>query len=306
MHRHAHERPQSTARLVWTIVFNVVITAAEFVGGIISGYLALVADAIHNLSDVAALVLALLGEAGSRRPATKKSTYGLKRLEVITATVSAVALVVIAVYIFYEAYHRFLAPVEITSPALILTVAFIGLVGNVVSVLLLHSSGKSTLNIRTAFLHMFYDALSSVAVIVGAVVMFQTGWAYLDPILAVLIGMMILYSSWDVLKEAFVIFLEGVPRHIKFDQVASAIREHPHVIDMHHLHIWSLSSQSVALSCHIRLNPEDYTVAPQVIRELSRMLHERFGIDHTTIQPERRNCSSVDPLGGGESGILPC
>ena len=235
-----------------------------------------------------------MGEVGADRPATKKSTYGLKRLEVLTATISAVSLVVIAVYIFYEAWQRFLEPVEISRPVLVLTVAGIGLVGNVVSVILLHPSKNMTLNIRTAFLHMMYDAISSVAVIIGAVVMFETGWSHLDPILSVLIGVMILYSSYDVLKEATTILLEGVPAHIKYDQVSSAIRGHSRVLDIHDLHIWSLSSNSVAMSCHICLEPDDYTSAPQIIREISNLLAEEFGIDHATIQPERKNCPSAD------------
>jgi len=290
---HTNSHNQSGGRLFATIILNVVITAAEFIGGLITGYLALIADAIHNLSDVAALLLAFFGERSSRKPPTKKSTYGYKRVEVMTAFISAVALVVIAVYIFYEAYHRYLYPVELTNPALLLIIATIGLLGNIFSVVLLHSSKGLSLNIKAAFLHMLYDAISSLAVIIGAVVILNTGWTVIDPILSSLIGLMILWSSFDVLKEATMIFMEAVPSHIKYDNVADAIREHPDVQDLHDLHIWSLSSKEIALSCHIRLDESNYIKSPQIIREIGKMLNEKFGIGHATIQPERKNCTGT-------------
>ena len=289
---HVHQKPTSGGRLFATILLNVGITAAEFAGGLLTGYLALLADAVHNLSDVASLLLAYMGEIGSRRPATKKTTYGFKRVEVMTAFISAVALVVIAIYIFYEAYRRFLSPVDISNPVLLLTIAVIGLVGNVLSVFLLHSGKSKSLNIKAAFLHMLYDAISSAAVIVGAIVILNTGWIYIDPILSILIGLMILYSSFDVLKEATMIFLEAVPGRLDYDQVKRAIMAHPKVTGVHDLHIWSLSSSSVALSCHIQLDKENYLSSPAIISELGLMLKEKFRIGHATIQPERKNCAA--------------
>lgn len=299
---HADKHARSGGRLFVTILLNIGITVAEFIGGLLTGYLALLADAIHNLSDVAALVLAFVGERGARKPPTKKSTYGSKRIEVMTAFISAVALVVIAVYIFYEAYQRIIHPVEISRPSLLLIVASVGLVGNVLSALLLHPSKGKTLNIRAAFLHMFYDALSSLAVIIGAVVILKTGWTYVDPVLSVLIGIMIIWSSIDVLKEAIIIFLEAVPRRIDYDRVATAIKAHPKVLGAHDLHIWSLSSTAVALSCHIRLDISDYDSSPEIIRELSEMLKNIFEIGHSTIQPERENCASAGTIWCTERG----
>lgn len=299
---HHHHKTGSGGRLFFTILLNIGITAAEFIGGLLTGYLALLADAIHNLSDVAALLLAYIGEIGSRRGPTKKSTYGFKRIEVITAFTSAVALVVIAVYIFYEAYRRIIAPVELSNSGLLLTIATIGLIGNVLSVILLHPAKSKSLNIKAAFLHMLYDALSSVAVIIGAIVILKTGLTYIDPILSILIGVMILYSSYDVLKEATMIFMEAVPSHIDYDRVSEAIKAHPKVLDIHDLHIWSLSSSSIALSCHIQLDKADYLASPAVISELSQMLVDKFNIGHSTFQPERTNCASIydsGPNGGG-------
>lgn len=291
---HGHKHSSSGVKWFTTIMLNVAITAAEFIGGILTGYLALLADAVHNLSDVAALILGYIGEVGSRKPPTKKSTYGFKRLEVMTAFISAVSLVVIAIYIFYEAYQRIITPVELSNPTLLMIVAFIGLVGNVLSVFLLHSPKEKTLNIKTALMHMFYDALSSVAVIVGAIIIFKTGWPYIDPILSILIGLMIIWSSIGVLKEATMIFLEAVPRGIEYDKVKATIMAHPRVDDVHDLHIWSLSTENIILSCHICLDKTDYADSPDIIKDISAELHDKFAIGHSTIQSERLNCPTPD------------
>jgi cobalt-zinc-cadmium efflux system protein len=290
-HAHSHV---SGRKLAWTILFNLGITAAEFVGGIISGYLALLADAVHNLSDVAALILAWFGVKGSNLPATKRSTYGYKRVEVITAMVSAVALVVIAIFILREAYLRLLAPQPITHAWLFLTVATIGLVGNLVSVWLLHSEKGKSLNMKTAFLHMAYDTVSSVGVLIGGVVIILTGWVIIDVILSCLIALAIVYSSYLVIREALLVFLEAAPEGIDFDSVLDAIRGVNKVQDCHHLHIWSLSSRDVALSCHVCLDEADFQAGPDVVADINRMLMEKFQIGHGTIQIEKVRCNHDD------------
>lgn len=297
MHDHAqHHHRTSGGKLSGTILLNVAITVAEFLGGIFSGYLALLADAVHNLSDVAALVLAWLGARGSERPATKRSTFGLKRLEVMTALISAIALVVIAAFIFQEAYHRYLQPRPLARPWLFLTIAAVGLVGNAVSVWLLFSEKNKSLNMKTAFLHMIYDTISSVAVIVGGLVILWTGWTTLDVILSVLIGVMILWSSYRVIREALLIFLEAVPEGIDFDTVHTAIAGVPGVRNVHDLHIWSLSSKEVALSCHVCVDDTDYGRGPELIAEINQLLVEQFGIGHGTIQVETAGCARTDLL----------
>jgi len=293
-HIHDHQAI-SGKKLVWTILFNLVITAAEFIGGLITGYLALIADAIHNLSDVAALGLAWLGVKGSQRPATKKSTYGFKRVEVMTAFMSAVSLVVIAVYIVIEAYERYLNPTPITQPGIFLTVAVIGLLGNLFSIWVLHAEKGKSLNMKTAFLHMAYDAVSSVVVIGGGIVIMFTDFYLIDPILATAIALMICWSSWLVIKEAVMIFMEAVPEGIDFDKVLKALSELTRVEDVHHLHIWSLSSSEIALSCHVGLSDANYQSGPDILGEINSLLHERFNIGHATIQLEK--------CGQGQSGL---
>lgn len=296
-HHHSHSYDHvSGKKLSWTIVFNLLITIAEFVGGILTGYLALIADAIHNLSDVAALVLAWIGVKGARMPSTKKSTFGYLRIEVMTAFISAVSLVVIAIYILYEAYLRFINPVEIKEPILFLTIAVIGLIGNVVSILLLSSEKGKSLNMKSAFLHMAYDAVSSIVVIIGGILIWKFGIYYIDPILSAVIALMIFYSSYNVIKEAVLILLEAVPPGIDFDQVHNSILEISNVNDVHDLHIWSLSSNDTALSCHICIEKDNLIQSPQIIEDINKQMHDKFHIGHCTIQVETEDCPHPELL----------
>jgi cobalt-zinc-cadmium efflux system protein len=289
---HAHTQQ----KLFGAILVNVIITAAEFVGGVVTGYLALTADAVHNLSDVAALILAWLGARGSQLPATKRSTYGPKRVEVFTALISAVSLVIIAVFIFRAAYLRLLTPQPIEYPWLYLGIAAVGLVGNVLSVWLLFSEKGKSLNMKAAFLHMIYDALASAAVIIGGIVILYTGWMPLDALLSTVIGVMILWSSYNVIHEATLILLEAVPAALDFDSVHDAIMSLPRIRDVHDLHIWSLSSKEVALSCHVCVNERDYPDGPGIIAEINALLRTKFAIGHATIQIERDDCLRSDLL----------
>ncbi len=289
---HGHSHGGDSKRLGLTILLNVIITAAEFIGGIVSGSLALLSDAAHNLSDVIALILAWFGAKGSELKPTKRSTYGFKRLEVVTALINALSLVAISVYIIIEAFDRYGNPQPIDG-VIMLTVAVIGLLGNVFSVWILHGDRNKTINNRAAFLHMLYDAVSSVAVILGGIVILLTDWYLLDLILSILISMMILWSSFDILKEATGIFMESAPKGIDTDDVKKAIEELDKIKEVHHIHIWSISSSEVALSCHVVLDNGDYSGCTSIIREIHILLENRFGISHATIQPEGDFCPEV-------------
>jgi len=270
-------------------LLNVVITAAEVVGGLLSGSLALLSDAGHNLADVISLILAYFGARGAALKPTKRSTYGFKRLEVVTALVNALSLVAIAIFITNEAFHRYADPKDINGPVM-LSVAALGLVGNLLSVWILHRDRNKTINNRAAFLHMLYDAISSVAVIIGGIIIIFSGWYLLDLILSVLIAMMILWSSLDILKEATGIFMEAVPRGVDVDEVGRTIESVDGVCEAHHIHIWSISSSHVALSGHIKVTEDRAADIPAIIAAVNRALLERHGIDHATIQPETEHC----------------
>jgi cobalt-zinc-cadmium efflux system protein len=291
---HSHSFSGSK-RLGWTILLNIGITAAEVVGGIVSGSLALLSDAGHNLSDVIALILAYIGARGAAMKPTKRSTYGFKRLEVVTAMINALSLVAIAIFIIYEAFRRYADPQPIDG-TIMLTVATIGLIGNLLSVWILHRDRKKTINGRAAFLHMLYDAISSVAVIIGGIIIIFSGWYLLDLILSVVIAMMILWSSLDIIKQASGIFMEAVPEGINVDSVAQTISGVTGVNDVHHLHIWSISSSEVALSCHIVLDDECSRPFDVIIGSVLRALKENHDIGHATIQPEGRICPELKIL----------
>jgi cobalt-zinc-cadmium efflux system protein len=286
---HHHSHSTDSKKLGWTILLNLGITAAEAIGGILSGSLALLSDAGHNLSDVIALILAYFGARGAAMKPTKRSTYGFKRLEVVTALINALSLVAIAVFITIEAFRRYADPQEIDG-AIMLSVAFIGLLGNLVSVWILHRDRHKTINNRAAFLHMLYDTISSVAVIIGGIIIIFSGWYLLDLILSVLIAMMILWSSLEILREATGIFMEAVPSGIDVDDVRRSIASVKGIREVHHLHIWSISSSEVALSCHIRIAEGKETEFPGAIRAVHDVLRERHGINHVTIQPEIDLC----------------
>ena len=304
MSPHIHHIPDpahsGSRKMGWTLLLNVGITATEFIGGILSGSLALLSDAGHNLSDVIALILAYFGARGAAIKPTKRSTYGFKRLEVVTAFVNALTLVVIAVIIIIEAFDRYSDPPEVNAP-IMLSIAIIGLIGNVLSVWILKSNRNDTINMRAAFLHMLYDAISSVAVIIGGIVIIFTGWLMLDLILSVLIAMMILWSSLDVLKEATGIFMESAPRGIDIDRVTDTIEKTHGVRQAHHFHIWSISSTEVALSCHIEISRDDQCGCADVIHRIHQRLKHEHGIGHITIQPEFDICpdpplqKTIDP-----------
>ncbi len=299
-HTHSHKLPKSSRVLGWTIIFNVVITVTEFVAGALTGVLALVADATHNLSDVAGLVLAYFGEKTSEAPATKTATYGRRRMEVFTALISATSLVIIAGYIVYEAYERFVSPQPIQNFSLFVIVASIGLLGNVASVWVLRKESVDSINRKAALLHMIYDGLSSVAVIVGGIVMYYSGWTFVDPILSVLIAGMIIWSSLDVFKRGWQVFMEATPTDIDFDDVMSELEEHDSVQNAHHLHIWSLSSTEIALSCHVCVATDNLSDINQILLELNQNLKSKFGISHATIQVETGPCSDLGGVCGEE------
>jgi len=288
-HGHTHEI-NSTARFVMVVTLNVIITVAEYIGGIVSGSLALISDAGHNLSDVASLVLGYIGQKVSQKKPGKKYSFGLKRFEVLIALINALTLLVIGAYIIYEAIERYIN-VQPVNPVIMLPVAFVGLAGNVISMLLLYKNRDENLNVKAAFLHLLYDAVSSVGVIiVGFVLLVESSWVMLDLVVSVAIAFMIVASSLDIIKSSMRIFLQGVPTRLDFDEVYNAILTIPHVDTVHGLHIWSVDSNEVFLSCHVCISGSDSSLnTDSIIQAINGMLEDKFGITHTTVQIEHSN-----------------
>lgn len=289
MHQHAHNGNGAGRILKWSLVATAAFVVVEFAAGLQAHSLALLSDAGHNLTDTLALLLAWFAFYFQAKPADEVKTYGYHRAGILAAFVNALVLVVLSVYIFYESYHRFLNPHPVNETTM-LAIAGLGLALNVAIMWGLRREQKSDLNIRSAFLHMLGDALGSIGIIAGAVAIRYTGWEQIDPVLSVLIGMLIIWTAWDVIRESLNILLEGLPRGMSLGSVYSSIREVEGVIDIHDLHIWSLGSSTHALSCHVLVQDMPPSASDTVLRRVNAMLSERFHIDHTTIQFEQVNC----------------
>ena len=256
---------------------------AEAVGGWWTNSLALVADAGHMLTDVAALTLTLFAIWFAQRPATSKKTYGYYRLEILAAFVNGIALVLLSIWIIYEAMQRWQSPPQIAATPLTI-IAFGGLIINVISAYLLHSDHKHDLNMRGAFLHVIGDLLGSVAAIVAGVLIWTMGWLWADALGSILISAIIILGAWRLILDSVNVLLEGTPRHINLAAVETTILETDGVGGVHDLHVWTISSGIEALSAHI--THDDSVSHSELLAVVRNNLHDRFGIDHLTIQME--------------------
>ena len=282
VHRHGRAR-ESRQRLTIVLVLTAVYMFAEAFGGWWTGSLALMADAGHMLADVAALSLALMAVWFSTRPATPGKTFGYYRLEILAALINGVGLVLIALFIFYEAYQRWFTSPKVRSIPMMF-VATGGLLVNLTCARLLHRDRKEDLNVRGAWLHIMGDALGSGAAIVAGAVITVSGWNAADALFSVLIGLLIVWSSWHLIREATNVLLEGTPAHINLAAVEDAILATEGVTNVHDLHIWTITSGHEALSAHVI---HAYSISqPNLLKELRTKLHDGFGVDHLTIQME--------------------
>lgn len=283
-HAHQHARAErSRRRLLLVLALTALYMLAEAAGGWLSGSLALLADAGHMLTDVAALALALAAIWFGSRPATPSKTFGYYRLEILAAFINGVVLVVIALLVCYQAYLRLYAPREVET-SLMIVVAVGGLLVNVVCAWLLHGDHADDLNVRGAWLHIIGDALGSVGAIAAGVLMSVYGWYQADAIFSAAIALLIIWSSWHLIRESTNVLLEGTPAHINLAAVEEALRETSGVEDVHDLHVWTITSGREALSAHV---VHAYGVSQhELLRELRAKLHDRFGVDHLTIQME--------------------
>ncbi len=284
LRRSTIERP-----LFYSIILNGIIAFTELAGGLFSNSLALISDALHNFSDFIALIISFIAAKVVRWDNNEKKSYGYFRVEILAAFINAMALVLIGVYIIYEAISRLYSPEEIHS-RLMIVIAAIGLVANIFSVLLLRPHKRENLNAKSAFLHLSTDAAESAAVIVTAILISLFGFRFLDPVISIAIGLLIIKSSWDLLVESANILTEGAPKGIDLNDVAEFIRGFPGVKGVHHLHIWSLSTNFKALSAHIVVEDMRLSNTTDITGNLDIQLSDRFGINHPTFQLEADPC----------------
>src|SRR5688572_22619819 len=256
---------------------------AEAVGGFLTNSLALLADAGHMLTDVAAMALTLFAFWFAARPATPKKTYGYYRMEILAAFVNGIALVLLSLWVIYEAVERWQSPPEVKGTQL-LVIAFGGLVVNLIAAWLLHSGHKHDLNMRGAFLHVIGDLLGSVAAIVAGILIVTSGWMWADAAGSILISLIIIVGAWRLILDSVNVLLEGTPRHIDLSSVEDSITGTAGVIGIHDLHIWTISSGIHALSVHI--SHDESVVHSDLLSVVRQRLHDGFGIDHLTIQME--------------------
>ncbi len=290
-HRHGHgaraatvpgpDRARSTRALRLTLALTATFTVVEVAGGIVSGSLALLADAAHMLSDNLSLGIALFAAWLAGRPAGPSRTFGYRRAEILAALFNGVTLVAISIWIFVEAYDRFGDPPEVEG-GLMLAVAVGGLAANLLAARILYRHSGESLNVSAALRHVIADLLGSVGVIIAAVVILTTGWEYADPAVGVLIGLLVLASSWGILRDSIQILLEGSPPGTDVEEVGRAMASLDGVRQVHDLHVWTITSGFPALAAHVLVGRETDCHAAR--RELEQMLGERFGLDHTTLQ----------------------
>ncbi len=277
-------------RVMIALVLTAVFMVVEVIGGIISGSLALLADAGHMLTDTMALALAALAFRVARRPADHRLTYGYQRFQILAAFVNGLGLILIVAWILYEAVRRFLAPQDVLGPTM-LVVATAGLIVNIIAFVVLHGGDRDNLNIRGAALHVAGDLLGSVAAIIAALVIIQTGWMPIDPILSVLVALLILRSAWALVRRSAHVLLEGAPEWLDLDDMrAKVVGRVPEVADIHHVHVWGLTPQDLMLTMHVQLRAE-HASPTDVIRGVKTCLREEYGIDHSTIEIETDVCA---------------
>ena len=280
-HTHDHVRTGSRNALAVALVLTAAYTVAEVVGGLLTGSLALLADAVHMLSDNVALALALFAVWLADRPSTPERTYGYKRAEVLAALANGVALVALSIWIFYAAFQRFRDPPEVLE-GWMLVLGAAGIAVNVAAGVILSRSRRHSLNVEAAFRHVFADLLGSVGVVAAAAVILTTGWLEADPLASVLIGVLVLVSSWSILRDSATILLEAAPSGLDTRAVGERLARVPGVVEVHDLHIWTITSGFPALSAHVLVGRGEDCHARRL--ELAELLEKEFGIEHTTLQ----------------------
>lgn len=292
-HSHSHNHhinltEVSEQKLFWVILLNFGITLAEIVGGLISGSLSLISDALHNFSDAIAVIISYIAIKLGQRENSLKHTFGLKRAEILSALLNSSLLVGISIFLFYEAINRFYNPEQIAGQ-MMLIVAIVGLLGNLLSLYFLEAGAHENMNIKSAYLHMLSDAISSVAVILGAIgiIYFEIYW--IDPLLTIAIGAYVLYESFKILKKSVHILMEGAPVDISIEEIKEVVESIDGLKNVHHIHIWSVGEKDIFFEAHAELEDMMLSSAGQVRKRVENKLLE-FGINHVTLQIEVDEC----------------
>ncbi len=295
-HAHTHHHPKlSGKKLLVSIILNVLITVAQIVGGIISGSLALISDAIHNLSDVISLIISYIANLlTTKKKQTLHQTFGFKRAEIIAAFLNATTLIVIAIFLGIEAFKRWNNPQEIQSD-LVIWLALVAILGNGFSVLLLKSDAKSNLNMKAAYLHLLTDFLTSVAVLIGGFLMKWYSIYWIDTLLTLLISIYLLYLSWSIFIDSLKILMLFAPKNLNIQDIVDEVSKINHIKNVHHVHIWQLNDHDIHFEAHLEfdrdINLSDFDL---VCEKTEQLLKEKFNIYHCNLQPEFNRSDSKE------------
>jgi cobalt-zinc-cadmium efflux system protein len=290
---HSHKENNKERRLIISAGLNFVTTVVQVIGGILSGSLSLLSDAMHNFSDTAALVISFFAVRLAKRKNTEAQTFGYKRAEILAALFNACALVVVSILLFKEAFVRFIHPHPVNS-LLMLSVALVGLIGNIISVFLLKSHAHEDLNIRAAYVHLFSDFLSSIAVIAGACAIYIFKAYWIDPALTILIGIYVLREGYKIIEESTHILMQHVPKGINLKEIQAYIERIDGVKDIHHAHLWAVTERDIHFETHINVS-RDMQVSETgiLVNRVREILKEHFAITHMTLQLEFNSCKGV-------------
>jgi len=290
-HGHAHDVSNlSGKKIFWVTLLNATITVAEVIGGILSGSLALLSDAVHNLSDTIAIALSYIANRIAQRPKDYKRTYGYKRAEILSAFINSTVLLVISVVLIFEAFKRWRAPENIDG-TLMIVIAFIGLVANFVSVYLLEKDSHENLNIKSSYLHLISDTVSSVGVLVGGIAIKIWDIVWIDPLITLLISLYILIETWKVIKKTVGILMQS-SAPLDFEKIKKDIEEIDMVRNIHHVHSWMSNEKTIYFEAHIDMEDIKLSQAEKVYGEIEHLLIEHYGVTHVTLQAEVDKCSN--------------
>ncbi len=286
-HGHKHDHGHLNGRnLGIAILLNIGITLAQVIGGFISGSLALMSDAMHNFSDVLALIISWFASKLSKKDQTSAQTYGYKRAEILAALINAVSLIVIAFFLLKEAISRFSDPVEVQT-GLVMILGGLSIVLNGLSVLLVQKEAKDNMNMRSAYLHLLTDMISSIAVVFGGLAMYLWDVAWVDSALSIGIAFYLVYSSWGLVKESVRILMQFAPSKVNLEDINRELQNITEVSNMHHVHVWQLDDKQINFEAHISFkNDLSLSRVNEILHQIEHVLDEKFDINHVTLQPE--------------------
>jgi len=295
-HNPSDQSELSGKKLLISTVLNITISLAEVIGGLLSNSLALLSDALHNFSDGVALLIAYVAHRISKRPSNEKKTFGYRRIQILVAFFNTIVLIVISIYLLYEAYLRFFDPQPIKG-LIMFIVATIGLLANLTAVFLLQKDAKKSLNIKAAYLHLIGDTLSSVAVIIGGVLIYFFEIFWIDPVITVLISIYIIKESWQILKETIDILMQATPKDLSLQLIREDIEMIDGINNIHHLHAWSLDDRSIHFECHIDLTTDlRIKETENIQKKIEKLLHDKYNIRHVTVQFEHNVCADKEMI----------